>query len=314
MERIVTLPDGQRKVFKGHVCEDAWEVFSRKVAGHHEVSVRNMVTWEETDDVPPLSWDEYISQFEGEEFEKRLKEREREMEERREKKREQNARRAKTACRMYIKSAGLNELLTLTYRDNQEDRALCKRHFKEWARRMKKALGGSFVYVASFEKQDRGAMHVHVACHKLPKLATHKGVKVPAWKVGTAIWRDIVGLSADGKTGGLCFVGGKGNGNKRYTRSIAKIAAYVSKYIMKDFKGSPLESNRYSRSESLEMPKAVRMVFNGLTPAQMIDLVFECGQGDVIVSHRVTRDNWSGCRYWLVTEPDPGGGLYGYEH
>lgn len=309
MERIVTLPDGERKVFKGHVHDDAWEVYQRVVNGHREVSFRNLVTWEETDDRPPLTWDDYIAQFEGDELEKRLKEREALLEEKREKKLKQNARMAKTKCRLLIKAAGLNELLTLTYRDNMEDRAQCKKQFKEWVRRMKRALGGTFVYVASFERQERGAMHVHVACHKLPQHVQHKGVKLQAWKLGTVIWRDIVGQSQDGKTGGMCFVGGKGP-RKRNSRSIAKIAAYVSKYIMKDYADAPSETNRYSRSESLELPKAVRMVFNGLTFAEMIELAFECGEGDVIVSHRVTRD-WSGSRYWLVTEPDDPGVIRG---
>lgn len=298
MERIVTLPGGERKVFKGHVHPDAWQVYTREINGHREVSFKNLVTWEETEDTPPMLWDDYLETFDGEERAEREAMREREAEERREKARQKNAQRAKSACRLFIKGAGLNELLTLTYRENQPDRALCKKHFKEWVRRMKKALGGAFVYVASFERQERGSMHVHCATHKLPKMATHKGVKIAAWRLGTAIWRDIVG-----KDNGMCFVGGKKGSKRPKSLSIAKLAAYVSKYIMKDYADAPLESNRYSRSDSLELPKARRDVITGMCLREMIDLVFECGEGDVIVSHRVTRSDWSGGRYWLVTEP-----------
>lgn len=299
MERIVTLPDGERKVFKGTVHDDAWEVHQRFVNGHRETSVRNLVTWQETDDPVPWTWEQYIAQFEGEELEKRLLQHEKEQAEKQRKNLEKSAQRAKSRCRLFIKAGALNELLTLTYRDNQEDRALCKKHFKEWVRRMKRALGGAFVYVASFERQERGAMHVHCACRKLPKHAVHKGVKIPAWKLGTAIWRDIVGPSEDGQTGGLCFVGGK---TKR-KRSIAKIATYVSKYILKDFLDVPLEKNRYSRSEGLAVPKAHRITLCNLSLREMVELVFECSDNEMVVSHRVTKDRWSGARYWLVTEP-----------
>lgn len=316
MERIVKLPgDGRRVVMKGTVVPDAWDAYTRYVNGHRETSFKSVVLWEETDETPPLEWDEYISMFDGEERAEREAMREREAEERREKARERNAGRAKTAARWFIKANGLNELLTITYRENQEDRALCKRHFKEWVRRMKRALGGKFVYCASFEKQKRGAMHAHVACHKLPKHAMHKGVKIPAWRLGTEIWRDIVGSD-----NGLVFVGGRNKSGNRYTRprSIAKIAAYVSKYIMKDYQDAPLESNRYSRSNKTDdiqdLPKAEKTRIWGATFNDMVELAFQCNEGDVVVSHRITRDDFRGDRYWLVTEPQSSGGHHAYAH
>lgn len=298
MERIVSIC-GERMLFRGTVVEDSWEMYTRTANGHREVSFKNAVVWEDTGERAPDSHDVYMQGFEGLEAAERQAQHEKELEEKREKQREKNAQRAKTNCRWLIKSQGLNELLTITYRDNQKDRDLCKIHFKEWVRRMKAALGGKFVYVASFERQDREAMHVHVACHKLPSHGTRKGEKIKAWKLGTEIWRSIVG-----KDNGLCFVGGKTrNGGYRRNLSLAKLAAYVSKYIMKDYHDAPLESNRYSRSNGLKVPKAERTVFNGLSYKEMVELVFECADGDVIVSHRVTRDRWSGGRYWLVTEP-----------
>jgi len=315
MEKIVRLPDGQRIVCKGTVVPHAWDVFVKQRAGHRETSFRNVVLWEETDEIPPLPFDEYIELFDGEEREKRELERKKELEERQEKQREKNAQRAKSACRWFIKANGLNELLTITYRENQEDRELCKVHFKEWVRRMKRALGGRFVYCASFERQDRGAMHVHVACHKLPKHAQRGDVKIEGWRLGTEIWRSIVGAD-----NGLVFVGGRNKSGNRYTRtrSIAKIAAYVSKYIMKDYKDAPLESNRYSRSNKADgvqdIPKAERIRIWQATFGDMVELAFQCAGTDVVVSHRVTRDDFRGDRYWLVTEPAAAGGHHGYVH
>lgn len=300
---------------KGTMVPDAWDCYTKTVNGHRETSFRNVVLWEESDELPPSTWDHYLSQFEGADLAQRIAEREAELQEAREKRQESNAQRAKAACRWFIKANGLNELLTITYRENQQDRALCKLHFKEWVRRMKRALGGRFVYCASFERQERGAMHVHVACHKLPMHVQHKGVKIPAWRLGTEIWRAIVG-----QDNGLVFVGGRNRSGNRYTkpRSIAKIAAYVSKYIMKDYRDAPAESNRYSRSNKADgvqdLPKAEKARIWGATFEQMVELAFRLEDGDVVVSHRLTRDDWRGDRYWLVTEPGSPGGSHGIVH
>jgi hypothetical protein len=209
-----------------------------------------------------------------------------------------SARRAKTKCRRFIISEGFDELLTLTYRENQPDRELCKRHFKEWARRMKKSLGG-FRYCASFEVQERGSMHVHIATHRLPEHGQYKGIKIKAWQLGTKIWRDIVGSD-----NGLCFVGAgpsKFGKNRRKHLSLAKMANYVSKYILKDFALCPEEKNRYSRSNGEVIGEVHLCRFDG-TLAEIVALAFECKDGDVLVSHNVSKwgDSW-----WLCTEKAP---------
>lgn len=158
-----------------------------------------------------------------------------------------SARRAKTKCRRFIISENFDEMLTLTYRENQPDRELCKKHFKEWVRRMKRSLG-EFRYCASFEVQERGSMHVHCATNKLPTHVDYKRVKIKAWQLGTKIWRSIVG-----EDNGLCYVGAapsKWGSKRRKNMSLAKMAGYVSKYILKDFETAPEEKNRYSRSVS----------------------------------------------------------------
>lgn len=159
-------------------------------------------------------------------------------------------------------------------------------------------------------------MHVHVACHKLPQHGTVKGVKIKAWELGTRIWRDVVGdVEIPGPlrpgedrpmlSGGMCFVGGKtknGGGKRRRNMSIGKMASYVSKYILKDYEDSPEEKNRYSRSNGTVLPKSSLKQYHQMTLLQMIEDVFCCEDGDVIISHRIGQ---SGDSYWLVTEPDP---------
>lgn len=269
---------------EGTIVPDAWDVRVWERNGHREVSARNVIAWEEDPDwVPPV---DQSGALKGDEM----------AEERRMRALEKSAKRAQTMCRRVIKTEGFDEMMTLTYRANQEDRDLCKKHFAEWHRRMKRALG-EFRFCASFERQERGSMHVHLATHRLPSHVAYKGVKIDAWKLGTRVWRSIVG-----DDNGLCFVGGKTRfgAPRRQKLSLARMAAYVSKYILKDFKDSPESSARYSRSRGGEVGKPVHVRLDGCSMVEMIAAVFTCSDGDVIVSHNVGK---LGDSYWLCTEP-----------
>ncbi|MBX3660610.1 MAG: hypothetical protein KF740_19420 [Ramlibacter sp.] len=296
MQRII---DGV--LFEGKRVPDAWDITTRVVNGVFQRSARQVVVWEEVG--PAGSPDGLPAGSLLLDSEERAKAEERaaaEAEERRLANLKKNAGRAKSMVSLVILSEAFDELLTLTYRENQTDLALCKAHFEKWYRRMKRALGGNFRFCASFEPQERGAWHVHVATHKLPKHAEYKGVKIEAWKLGTRIWRDIVGAD-----NGLCFVGGKskwGKGQRRRKLSLAKMAAYVSKYVTKMYKALPEEKNRYSRSNGTVIPAAHRMRLTGVPLSELIAVAFEHADGHDVVSHRVSR--W-GDFYWLCTEAPP---------
>lgn len=287
---------GETIQLEGEYNPTSWAVRIFEVNGHREISARNTIDWEEVPYQPVL--DQFPDQPSLQQLE--------EAEERRLAALKRNAKRAQTMCRRVIKAEGFDELMTLTYRDNQGDRELCKKHFSIWYKRMKKALG-EFRFCASFERQERGAMHVHIATHKLPKMVTLREgqgfaaqeVTVKAFQLGTRIWRSIVG-----DNNGLCFVGGKNkNGNARTRKmSLAKMASYVSKYILKDYEDSPENDNRYTRSRGAIVPKSKVLHFTGMTMAEVIALCFQCDDGDVIVSHRACGNTRS---YWLCTEPDP---------
>lgn len=288
MERIV-----HGILFEGHRVADAWDVSVWESNGHREVSARQVVEWVERGPVPVLDWSTRPLGELDPVIDADL------IEEKRQQSLKKAAQRAQTMCRRVIKAEGFDELLTITYRENQVDREVCKAHFKEWVRRMKRALGGQFRYCASFERQERGAMHVHVACHKLPTHAKHKGTRVAGWRLGTDVWRGIVGAD-----NGLVFVGGRkpeGVKRKAIKRSPAKMAQYVSKYIMKDYTDAPEESNRYSRSNGVPLGKPSHIRLTGVGMADLIGAVFECRDGDVVVSHRL--GTW-GDSYWLCTERD----------
>lgn len=284
---IKTFDDGQGNCeylhLEGENAPDQWDVCTWEKNGVLERSVRPAIAWTEVGTVSKIPGKVTYPQQDLLRDQQRA------------------ARRAKTTCRRVIISEGFDEMLTLTYRENQEDRALCKQHFNIWFKRMKRALG-SFRFCASFERQERGSMHVHIATHKLPQHADYKGVKIQAWQLGTRIWRDIVG-----QDNGLCFVGAKtrnGGSSRRRKLSLAKMASYVSKYILKDFEQSPAETNRYSRSNGVEVGKCHRMNLH-CTFREIIELTFDQGEGDVVISHRVNPLFKS---IWLCTEvvpPDP---------
>ncbi|HJS09447.1 MAG TPA: hypothetical protein VJ809_17390 [Pirellulales bacterium] len=283
MQRII---DGI--LFEGKTLPNQWDVRLWERNGHREISARPVVEWTEIGvDLPmPPANPERDAEDEEEKRQRNLK---------------RNAQRAKTQCRRFIKAHGFGELLTLTYRANQTDEKLFKEHFAKWVRRMRAALGGTFDYCAGFEPQKRGAWHAHVACHKLPVHASYKGVKIEAWKLGTRIWRDIVGPTVDGKDGGLCFVGGKSKWSKSRRRlSVGKTAGYVSKYITKHYELMPEGTNRYSRSNGDVVGKPETMRLYGKTLAEVIADAFMLFEGEVVLSHRVSR--WSDAWY-LSTEP-----------
>lgn len=283
MERIVN-----GVVFEGKRVPDAWDISIFEVNGHREVSARNVIEYvekyvlpfdyklDEPDPVRDAEW----------------------LEERHQNALKKAAQRAQTTCRRLIKASNFREMLTITYRENQEDRELCKKHFEAWYRIMKRCLP-KFQYVASFERQKRGAMHIHCATNKLPKYCHYKGEKIESWTLGTKVWRSIVG-----EDNGLVFVGGKPRwGTKRRrNQSLAKIASYVSKYIMKDFADSPAGSNRYSRSNAIDLPVPTKIRITDCSLDDLIRLAFELRPGDVVVSHRVGQ--WQDS-YWLCTEPGP---------
>lgn len=279
MERII---NGLR--FEGQRVDNCFDVRTWTCNGVTERSARQVIEWTES---PLQDWPDH-------DFPDPIKDAEW-LEERRLNSLKKSASRAKTKCRQFIVSEGFDEMLTLTYRENQTDRALCKVHFKEWYRRMKRALG-DFRFCASFEVQERGSMHVHIATHKLPQHASYRGTKVKAWQVGTRIWRDIVGSD-----NGLCFVGGRskfGAPQKRVSMSLYKMAKYVSKYILKDYELAPEESNRYSRSNGAVGGEVHTMRLTGSLP-EIIAACFECKDGDVMVDHRIShfKDSW-----WMTSE------------
>lgn len=266
---------------------DEWEVRTHALGnGHTEVSARAV---------------QYLQEFgvaSPEDLEAVERRREEEADERERANALRAARRAKTRVRRLVKSMGLDALLTLTYRANQTDRALCLKHLKEFVRRMRRVLPG-FAYVAALEQQQRGAWHVHLAVHALPRaLEWAGGVKVKSYSVVRAIWRSVTG-----ELGGNIDQARR----KRASQSRpAKLAAYLSKYMLKAFEDGDDWKNRFS-SSAHSLPPAVRVRLQGAALRDVIALCYVDAQGGDVLS-----SPWLspyGDSFFLVLEGPPGGGV-----
>ncbi|MDC6168336.1 rolling circle replication-associated protein [Paucibacter sp. XJ19-41] len=289
MGSMLRLIDG---VFYEGKPSDEFELSVHRLGnGHAEASVRRMVWWSE---IGPASADEL------EVWRRDLAESE---EERREANRGRAARRATTKVRRLVKAAGMDALLTLTYRVLQTDLALCKKHLKEFVRRMRRLIPG-WQYIAAFERQERGCWHVHMAIHKLPmNLPASNGVKVKSYNIVRAVWRSVVGQD---------------NGNidqsrrKAFSRrSSAKLASYLSKYMLKAFQDGDDWANRYSSGGLGALPQPERVRFQSERFADLVALAYEEVAMHACEIWTSLRRSWSGIAFdgppetfWISTGPE----------
>lgn len=221
--------------------------------GHAEYVVRPLVTWHVEGELSDQAYADYLQQ------------REATADERKEKNLERAALRAKQRVRHLCKAAGVDTLLTLTYRANMTDWVLLKRHVKEFNRRMARLIPG-WLYVAAYERQQRGAWHVHMAVHRVPRTLEHaRGVKVKSYSVIRAVWRAVVG-DLDGNV--------DLQASKRM-RAPSRIASYLSKYMVKAFADGDAWSNRFSSSKSITVPAPQRIRFVGWSFTDVCIAVFD---------------------------------------
>ena len=156
-----------------------------------------------------------------------------------EKNKDRAARRAKSTIRRRVKAMGMNSLLTLTYKENMQDEATIKEHLEEFVRRMRKLIPG-FAYVAGYERQKRGAWHAHLAVHQVQSHFMQAGVRVKSFNVIRAVWRSVTG-----ELGGNIDLQKKRRNSRK---TVAQLAAYISKYMTKAFTEGEKYSKRWTAS------------------------------------------------------------------
>ncbi|HSD40092.1 MAG TPA: hypothetical protein VLC92_21510 [Rhodocyclaceae bacterium] len=164
-------------------------------------------------------------------------------------------RRAKQSIRFLCKEAGMDRLLTLTYRENMQDRELVREHFTKFLRLLRKAVG-EWVYVAVLEIQDRGAYHIHCA--------------VRGWQQISVIrrcWYKAIGGQGDergDKTPGQVDVTSpRGARRGAMQWQTEKLAGYITKYLSKTFDEGTAEKRRFWAAKELEKPEVSRIWIGG---------------------------------------------------
>lgn len=232
-------------------------------------------------------------------------------ERRRQKSREKGRKRAKRTARQKIKAAGMNSMLTCTYRENMTDFDRMRSDWNLMLRKLAKVLPG-FRSVYGFEPQERGAWHVHAAIDKLPTHFTikerHKGsatgwreVRVRSWDYVRRLWHSIVGrdngnIDLDGHRKTRHGLRGK----YRRAESLALLAGYISKYLTEDY-GDGLDGrNMWGSTQGIDVPRAAVFDLPEMPLHEAIELAFHVPDGHRIVRHRIGQFG----KFWMLySEP-----------
>ena len=188
--------------------------------------------------------------------------------------------RAKQEVRRLCKVMAVNALWTLTYKVNVQDREVVLKHLDAFRRRVV-ALFGEWRYVATIERQERGAFHIHLATHALPVRLLQGGVRVKSWDVMRRIWRDVAGEF--GGNFDESKAGAKRRGGRPRLRSCGSIASYIAGYVAKDMHEGELNRKRYSASRGVDVPECYTALFEADegTMHSLVELCFCAMEGRV---------------------------------
>lgn len=206
------------------------------------------------------------------------------------------ATRAKKRVRQLCKAMGVDTMLTLTYKANQQDLDLCKKHLREFNRRLLRVMP-DFAFVAAFERQERGAWHVHMATRRIPDSFADRNrqnaVRLKSYEVIRRVWRSVVG-----ELGGNIDVSRR----KYHSRkSAAQIASYIAGYIVKEYAEGEKWSNRWTKYGEGSVPEPVILgIVNG--PIEAIEIAYSL----LPPGHRVAIGRLDRWKDWFVLHTEPG--------
>jgi hypothetical protein len=149
---------------------------------------------------------------------------------------ERARRRAKAGVRRKCMAAGLDHLLTLTYRDNMVDKEESFHDFESFVRLVHGYIR-DWTYVAVSERQERGAIHFHIGVKGFQDVVLLR-----------SLWRKIAG---EGNIDVNYVKTKKGLTWKRH-----KLATYLAKYVGKEM-NTELNERRFRASPGITIPTEV---------------------------------------------------------
>lgn len=175
-------------------------------------------------------------------------------------------RRAKQNIRWLCKAMEVDRLLTLTYRQNMEDREQVRRDFQKFLRLVREQEP-EWKYVAVLEKQERGAFHIHCAVKGFQRISFIR-----------KCWYQALGGTGNEtkeQTPGQVDITSPqkrwGSGMKDW--KVEKLAGYLTKYLSKTFDETAKEKRRYWAAKGIETPEVRRIWVGG---SNMFEAIQSC--------------------------------------
>lgn len=162
--------------------------------------------------------------------------------------RERASRRAKSVIRRKGQHRLYDTMMTFTYSRIESDRSVVHADMTEWLRRVNRLIPG-FSYMAVFELQKRGSLHIHMATHQIQRMFWYRGVLVKSYDVMRNIWAAVIGepgrWRCDSPDQYRRKMVAKGSS---FRPSVHSLSRYLCKYISKDVEGAAKHQKRYFSS------------------------------------------------------------------
>lgn len=221
--------------------------------------------------------------------------------------RQRAAKRARQNVRHLVKSAFADHMLTFSYRENVEDRARVAKDWKEFVR-LYRVRYPEWKYLAVLEKQERGALHIHVAVPGKQDIRWllrcwllaigQLPAEVSAWLL------DGVKL-AEKSLGAVNLEPPKKRWGSKGNWSREKLACYLTKYIGKEFEEADKNAKKYWASRNIDKPKVECFWLKAKTYEEAVieahDLVYYTG----VTSMSMWGDHAAGV-IWITGETERG--------
>lgn len=175
-------------------------------------------------------------------------------------------RRARQQIRFHCNQLCCDHMVTLTYREDMQDIERLQRDWKEFVRLVRKQKP-NWQYVACRERQERGALHLHIAVKGRQDINLLR-----------RCWYQALGgqgNETDDATPGAINVRGpsKRYGTKTQDWKISKLAGYMTKYMHKAFEELDSKgSKRYWNSRGIEQPQIEKI---WLASSSFVDAIKE---------------------------------------
>lgn len=145
------------------------------------------------------------------------------------------------------------KFLTLTFKQNITDLDYSNNEFKKFIKRLNyriyKSKKSQIKYIATWEKQERGAIHYHIILFQFPFI---KKADL------TRIWSH-----------GFIQI------NKTDVDSIENRGRYISKYFAKDLELKEHKKKAFFKSQNLQLPKEIKQLTNNIYETKNNHVIYE---------------------------------------